>query len=182
MGMDNNSVMVVHGGGVYGNKKETIERWCRQYHDLPKPVKKRLVLENCEKCYSIEDCLIISNKVNIPVVFDTHHFTCYNQLHPDEVTHIKSPEYYMPLILETWNRRGIKPKFHISEQGTGRTGHHSDYVETVPNYLLEIPDKYGVDIDIMIEAKAKEKAIFKLYTKYPQLNCKKRYPFSFKYK
>ena len=181
MGMDNNSVMVVHGGGVYGNKKLTMERWCRQYHDLPESVKKRLVLENCEKCYSIEDCLFISDKVNIPVVFDTHHFSCYNQLHPDEAKHIKSPEYYMPLILETWKRRGIKPKFHISEQGSGRTGHHSDYVETVPNYLLEIPDKYGVDIDIMIEAKAKEKAIFKLYAKYPTLNCKKRYTFSYKY-
>ena len=33
-------------------------------------------------------------------------------------------------------------------------------------------EKYGIDIDIMIEAKMKEQAIFKLYTKYPFLNCK----------
>jgi len=33
--------------------------------------------------------------------------------------------------------------------------------------LLEIPKKYGVDIDIMIEAKKKELAVFKLYKKYP---------------
>ena len=31
----------------------------------------------------------------------------------------------------------------------------------------------GVEIDIMIEAKMKEQAIFKLYEKYPILNCKK---------
>ena len=35
------------------------------------------------------------------------------------------------------------------------------------------PEKYNTDIDIMIEAKKKELAIFKLYKKYPQLNCKK---------
>ena len=36
----------------------------------------------------------------------------------------------------------------------------------------EIPKKFGIDIDIMIEAKHKELAIFKLYEKYPFLNCK----------
>ena len=171
MELDQNSVMVVHGGGVYGDKEKTKERWCNQYQLLPENVKKRLVLENCEKSFSIEDCLEISEKINIPVVFDTHHFECYKLLHKDE--EFKEPEYYMPLILETWNKRGIKPKFHISEQGSGRIGHHSDYVETIPDYLLEIPEKYNQDIDIMIEAKAKELAIFHLYEKYPFLNCLK---------
>ena len=171
MGMDQNSVMVIHGGGVYGNKVETLNRWCEQFQQLPDNVRKRLVLENCEKCFSIEDCLYVSEKVNIPVVFDTHHFECYNKLHPDET--LKYPEEYIQEILKTWARRGIKPKFHVSEQGTGRIGHHSDYIEEIPEYLLEIPSKYGVEIDIMIEAKMKEQAIFKLYEKYPLLNCKK---------
>jgi len=131
-----------------------------------------LVLENCEKCYSIEDCLRISNIINIPVVFDTHHYNCYKELHPNEI--IKYPSEYVPYILESWKRRNIKPKFHISEQGCGRIGHHSDFIETIPDYLLEIPYKYNVDIDIMIEAKMKEQAIFKLYNKYPELNCKKK--------
>ena len=68
--------------------------------------------------------------------------------------------------------RNIKPKFHVSEQGSGRCGHHSQYVETIPHYLLEIPEKYNTDIDIMIEAKMKEQSIFKLYKKYPFLDCK----------
>lgn len=171
MGMDQHSVMVIHGGGVYGNKVQTLNRWCEQFKLLPDNVRKRLVLENCEKCFSIEDCLYVSEKVNIPVVFDTHHFECYNKLHPDET--LKYPEEYIPEILETWARRGIKPKFHVSEQGKGRIGHHSDYIEEIPEYLLEIPIIYGVEIDIMIEAKMKEQAIFKLYEKYPLLNCKK---------
>lgn len=164
------SVMVVHGGGVYGDKQETIKRWCLQYNLLPENVKNRLVLENCEKCFSIEDCLTISEKVNIPVVFDTHHYNCYCKLHPAEI--FLKPNEYMPRILNTWHIRGIKPKFHVSEQGNGRIGHHSDYVEEIPEFLREIYTKYGVAIDIMIEAKMKEQAIFKLYKKYPDLNCK----------
>jgi UV DNA damage endonuclease len=170
IGAGDNSVMVIHGGGVYGDKEETMKRWCKQYKMLPEKVRKRLVLENCEKCFSIKDCLKISDKVNIPVVFDTHHFECYKLLHPNEI--FKTPYYYIPLILYTWNRRNIKPKFHVSEQGSGRCGHHSDYIEEIPKYLLEIPERYKQNIDIMIEAKMKEQSIFKLYEKYPFLNCK----------
>lgn len=172
MGLDNNSVMVVHGGGVYGDKEKTIERWIEQYMKLPENVRARLVLENCEKCYSIEDCLRISDAVNIPVVFDTHHYDCYLQLHPE--VKLKTPREYMPHIIQTWQRRGIKPKFHVSEQGSGRVGHHSDYIETIPYYLMEIPFKYRINIDIMIEAKMKEQAIFKLYEKYPRFDCKRK--------
>ncbi len=172
MGMDKNSVMVVHGGGVYGDKELTIDRWCKQYKMLPKNVQERLVLENCEKCYSIEDCLRISKLLNIPVVFDTHHYECYKKLHKEEI--VKEAEYYIPLILKTWELRGIKPKFHVSEQGKGKIGHHSDYIENIPEYLLEIPKRYGIEIDIMIEAKKKEEAIFKLYKKYEYLNCLKQ--------
>lgn len=167
MGID--SVMVVHGGGLYGDKEKTMERWCEQYKLLPENIRKRLVLENCEKCFSIEDCLKISEKVNIPVVFDTHHYECYNLLHPEN--QMKPAVEYIEAILNTWKRRGIKPKFHVSEQGNGRTGHHSDYIEVIPDYLMEIPEKYNTHIDIMIEAKKKELAIKKLYEKYPQLNC-----------
>ena len=129
------------------------------------------MLQAIKKIFSIEDCLEISNRINIPVVFDTHHFECYKILHPEET--FKDPSYYIPLILKTWTRRGIKPKFHVSEQGDGKIGKHSDYIEILPEYLLEIPEKYGVHIDIMIEAKMKELSIQQLYEKYPQCNCLK---------
>lgn len=163
-------VMVVHGGGIYGDKSATIRRWCDQYLELPAKVRKYLVLENCEKCFNIEDCLLISKIVNIPVVFDTHHYMCYRILHDKEI--FKPASEYIFDILETWARRGLKPKFHVSEQGDGRIGHHSDFVEDIPGYLLKIPKKYGIHIDIMIEAKMKEQSIQKLYLKYPFLNCK----------
>ena len=69
-------------------------------------------------------------------------------------------------------KKRIKPKFHVSNQGSGKIGHHSDYIDILPTYLLEIPEKYGIHIDIMIEAKCKELSILDLYKKYPELNCK----------
>lgn len=166
MCMDQDSVMVVHGGGLYGDKEKTIERWIANFRRLPEPVKARLVLENCEKCFNVEDCLKISEEVNIPVVLDTHHFECYNILHPDnQVEHDIS--YYIPAVLDTWSRKNIKPKFHVSEQAKGfRVGKHSDFIEVLPSYLTDIT----VPVDIMIEAKMKEQAIFKLYSKYPSID------------
>jgi len=170
MGMGDDSVMVVHGGGIYGDKEATKKRWCKQFKMLPDNVRRRLVLENCERCFNIVDCLDVSREIGIPVVLDTHHFECYKLLHPSE--EFLNASEYIPDILKSWSYRGIKPKFHVSEQGSGRCGHHSDYVDIIPHYLLEIHQKYGIHIDVMIEAKMKEQAIFKLYSKYPELNCK----------
>ena len=162
LGVD--SVMVVHGGGIYGDKQATMERWCTQYKVLPDCIKRRLVLENCERCFSIKDCLWVSSQIGIPVVMDSHHHDCYQKLHPLES--LEEGGYYMGDVMQTWIKRGIKPKVHVSEQGSGRCGHHSDYIEELPNYFLEIPQKYDISLDIMIEAKMKEKAIMRLYKKY----------------
>ena len=170
MEMGKDSVMVIHGGGVYGEKEKTKLRWCENYQKLKKNIQDRLVLENCEKSYSIKDCLEMNEICGVPIVFDTHHFECYKLLHPDEI--FKHPSEYIKDILNTWKQKDIKPKFHVSEQGSGKIGHHSDYIEIIPDYLLEIPEKYDIEIDIMIEAKMKELSIQKLYEKYPQCNCK----------
>lgn len=165
MHLDQDSIMVVHGGGVYGDKKSTKERWIKNFNRLPSRVQRRLVLENCEKNFSVLDCLDISEKINIPVVFDTHHHECYQLLHKDE----KMPdmEILMPRILDSWNRRHIKPKFHVSEQRSGaQIGAHSDYISKLPEYLMNI----NQPIDIMIEAKMKEQAIIELYKLYPEIN------------
>lgn len=172
MGADQHSILVVHGGGVYGDKDKTIQRWCTNFERLPEAVRRRLVLENDERCFSPLDCLQISSQVNIPVVFDNHHFECYYSSHEEEREMLGSPSQWIKPCLDTWARRNIRPKFHISEQRVGaRLGSHSDFIQTIPDYYLEIPEKYGVGVDIMVEAKAKEAAILELYRKYPYLKC-----------
>ena len=148
------------------DKPKTKARWITNFKRLPKRVQRRLVLENCEKCFNLADCIEVSQETGIPVVYDTHHYHCYNKLHPDE--HAEEICYYLPAIVKSWTDRGMKPLFHISEQRPGvKTGAHSDLVEIIPDYFFKLSKT--VDIDIMIEAKLKEQAIELLYKKYPQL-------------
>lgn len=161
MGCDDNSIITVHGGGTYKNKEKTKKRWCDNFNLLPSNVKSRLTIENCETQYSIIDCLDISDVCGIPIIFDCHHYACYNKKHSVDI----DIDTYMPYILDTWRDR--RPVFHISEQKLGaRLGSHSDFIKEIPSYLLEIPLKYGVGFDLEVEAKAKEAAIFKLQQKY----------------
>jgi UV DNA damage endonuclease len=168
MGVGPDGILCIHGGGVYGDKEKTIERWISNFSRLPKNVQKRLCIENCERCYSVEDCLRIADACNIPVILDSHHFDCYNLINKDANLVVS---HFLDHVVQTWTRRGITPVFHISEQKEGaRIGAHSDLIENIPEYMLNIPEKYGVSLSIEVEAKGKEAAIFKLYEKYPFLN------------
>jgi len=166
IGCDKQSVMVVHGGGTYCDKTGTTERWIKQFYKLPENVRNRLVIENCERQYTYKDMLYISNKIKRPVVFDTHHHDCYSKF----VEELPNPSEFIDEIVKSWSDLGIIPKFHISEQAPNKkVGAHSDYVENIPDYLFELVKK-GINIDIMIEAKAKEQAVLQLYSKYYKFN------------
>lgn len=166
MNIGQDGTLTVHGGGTYGDKEGTKRRWIEQFGDLPRKVKNRLVIENCEKGYSVRDCLDIAQETGISVVFDSHHYTCYNHFHPDEEQ--ENPEDLVPEVIDTWKDRTVN--FHVSEQRPGApVGTHSDYIEKLPDYFLEIPEKYGREVHIDIEAKMKEQAIFHLYKKYPTI-------------
>ena len=77
-----------------------------------------MVLENCEKMlFNLRLFRNISKSIQesgefLPVVLDTHHFECYKKLHPKEK--FLDPSEYIPMVLETWTDKGIKPKFHVS--------------------------------------------------------------------
>jgi len=189
-GLDPDSIMIVHGGGIYNDKEGTKKRWVDQFFQLPEIVQNRLVIENCERAYSVEDVLEISKQIKRPVVFDTHHHDCHCKLKPISSFfsgHIISNNTWEPTkkilknVIKSWTSLGLTPKFHISEQNVAkRLGAHSDYVETIPDYFFgglrtqsdevlwtsggfgEALDK----VDIMIEAKMKEQATLKLMKKY----------------
>lgn len=166
MDIDENGILTVHGGGTYGDKENTKRRWIEQFDDLPRKVKNRLVIENCEKGYSVRDCIEIANETGISVVFDSHHYECYNHFHKDETQ--EPAEDLIEEVLDTWKSR--IPSFHISEQREGSPiGSHSDYITEIPPFFLSIPEKYNREIHIDVEAKAKEEAIFRLYNKYQDI-------------
>lgn len=170
MELPSDSVMVIHGGGVYCDKLKSSQILTERILQLPEKIKKRLVLENDEKCYSCDDLLPICQKTNIPFVLDIFHYECYSLLHPDIKQ--KNIKELIPEILQTWKVRNIRPKVHLSEQCTplpkkldmSRIGAHSMFVNKIPEILFTMGE-----IDIMLEAKGKEFAVGKIYKLYPKL-------------
>lgn len=167
MDIDSNGILCVHGGGVYGDKEASTRRWIEQFGDLPRKVRDRLAIENDEKCYSVRDCLTIAQECKIPMIYDTHHHTCYH-CHYNKDDLEEDIEDMMDEIVETW--QGLPPVFHISEQAPNKNvGAHSDFIEVIPQHLLDVPEKYNTSINIEVEAKAKEAAILKLMKKYKEI-------------
>ncbi len=141
-------------------RKRQRNRWCENYKKLPEHIRRRQHVEKIASvnCFSVQDCLDISKMCGVPVL-DTHHFYCYSEINKTDPRNHWSIIFHR--VLETWG--DIKPKFHVSEQGAGKIGHHSDFIEEIPDELLEIPELlYDVDIDIMIEAKRKELNYFQV--------------------
>ena len=163
MNVDHSGILCIHGGGIYGDKETTMRRWVEQFDDLPANVKPRIAIENCEKCYSVRDCLQLAEACNIPVILDSHHYNCYSILHPD--IQQESLSDILPEVVETWTKSGRTPLFHVSDQAENKPiGSHHDYVEHLPQEFLDISIDQPIDIEV--EAKAKEAAIFKLKHKY----------------
>ena len=142
----------IHCNGVYGDKISAMDRFIKNFQRLSKSVQKRLTIENDDKAsmYSVKDLMYIHNAIKIPIVFDYHHHTfCTGDLSEQEA---------LQLAINTWPK-GITPVVHYSESKALHEENtklkpqaHSDYIES-------LPDTYGNDVDIMVEAKAKELAI-----------------------
>lgn len=155
---DRDAVMILHMGGMFGSKQETLQRFRENYAKLSESVKRRLVLENDDMAWSVHDLLPICEELNIPFVLDFHHHNIV--FDKDKIREgTKDIMELFPAIRETWIRKGITQKMHYSEQTPAaitpmQRRKHSPRVMTLP--------PCAPDMDLMIEAKDKEQAVFEL--------------------
>jgi UV DNA damage endonuclease len=152
------AVMILHMGGMFGSKSETLDRFRENYAKLSPSIKNRLVLENDDMSWNVHDLLPVCQELNIPMVLDFHH---HNIIFDAEKIREGTKEIQMlfPEIRETWTRKGITQKMHYSEQTPAaitrmQRRKHSPRVATLPPC-----DRF---MDLMIEAKDKEQAVFEL--------------------
>ncbi len=78
MELDPSAKIQIHVGGVYGNKAMNIQRFITRFSTLDEGVRRRLVIENDGKLYSVKDCLQIHRETGIPVLFDAYHHELNN--------------------------------------------------------------------------------------------------------
>ena len=152
------AVMILHMGGMFGDKGETLDRFRQNYPRLNQDIKNRLVLENDDMGWSVHDLLPICEELNIPLVLDYHH----HNIVFDETQIREGTRDIMDLydrISATWKRKDITQKMHYSEPTPAaitaqKRRKHSPRVKTLPPCAPEM--------DLMIEAKDKEQAVFEL--------------------
>ncbi len=155
MGLDENAIMVIHVGGVYGDKKASLERFKYNFQKLPTSVKKRIAIENDDTSYSISDVLELCKFLQRPMVLDVHHHNCYNQ--GEELID------FLEDIFSTWENLKRPPKIHFSSpKSKEQPLYHADYIDTssFKEFLILASDFH---FDVMIEAKKQDAALLKLW-------------------
>ena len=143
----------IHCNGVYGDKIAAMDRFCENFEKLSDSVKKRLTVENDDKAsmYSVKDLMYIHHKIGIPIVFDYHH----HQFCTGDLTEQQA----LILAVSTWNKSGVKPVVHYSESKALHENDTKLKPQAHSDYITNLPDTYNIDVDVMVEAKAKELAI-----------------------
>lgn len=138
----------IHCNGVYGDKQSAMDRFCKNFERLPESVQTRLTVENDDKAsmYSVKDLMYIHERIGIPIVFDYHH----HKFNTGGLTE----EEALKLAVSTWG--DIKPVVHYSESKSLHENNESIKPQAHSDYISETINTYGLDVDVMIEAKAKE--------------------------
>ena len=137
-------------------KDNSIKRFINNFNKLPQEIKGVIAIENDDKVFNIIDCINISKKIKCPIIFDYHHFICNNNGE-------KIEDFFID-ILKSWHNK--TPKIHFSSPKSKLKKEfrsHNDYINSdIFISLLDLIKNYTNSIDIMIEAKRTDEAMFKL--------------------
>ena len=150
MGLDSTAKLQIHAGGAYGDKGSALARWVETFHTLlPEAVKRRLVVENDDRLYSLRECLSLHDETGVPILFDNFHHECLNHGEPMSEA--------LRLAASTWHpeRDGALMMDYSSQAPDERRGKHTDTL--VPELFNAFVDELdGLNVDMMLEIKDKE--------------------------
>ena len=145
-------VIVLHGGGAAGGIPSAIERLERGLSLLSPRARRRIALENDDRCFTPRSLEPLCSRAGVPLVYDAHHHRCL----PDGLSVSEASE----VAFATWGDR--EPYAHISSPRDGWQGSnpraHADYIDPADFPTLWLDRTLTVDV----EAKAKERAVLAL--------------------
>ena len=169
LGCGPDATVVVHVGGMYGDRSSALDRWARAWERLSAGAQRRIGLENDERLFTMADALELHRRTGVRVVYDHHHA----RINPGAMP----PGEALAAACGTWPP-GVRPKVHLSSPrlsvdvvkrpvpGTRRRrdvavapalGPHADLVS--PWDLADLMAIAPGPIDVMLEAKAKDVAL-----------------------
>lgn len=150
MGLDEEHKVVIHGGGLYGDREGSTARLIEALKNLPDNIRNRLVIENDERYFNLAQIVDVSEKTGIPAIFDLHH----HQINPGDAAGEEAARALLLRLRGVWNCR---PKVHLSSQKpNARIGAHDEMLHEKD--IATLCDILPFEADLMVEAKAKEVA------------------------
>jgi UV DNA damage endonuclease len=155
MELDKSAKIQIHVGGAYGDKQKSIERFIERFDELDDSVVQRLVIENDDKLYDLNDCLKINAEIHIPILFDNFHNKLHNSATPTKHESFK-------LAMKTWNEKtdGIPMVDYSSKKDNGSPRQHAETIN-IEDFDLFLKQTMPFDFDVMLEIKDKEKSAIK---------------------
>ena len=144
----------IHVGGAYGEHDKAMARFCKNFKRLSAGAQARLTVENDDKAsmYSVKDLMYLHEHIGIPITFDYHHHK-FN-------TGGLSEQEALELAMSTWPD-DIVPVVHYSESRSREYEDPKIRPQAHSDYIIDYIDTYGNEVDIMVEAKAKELAVLR---------------------
>jgi UV DNA damage endonuclease len=151
------AIVVLHVGARGDDRAAACDRFVAGFELLSERARARLVLENDDRLFSLADVMRLSSRTGVRIVWDAHHHACHN---PDGIPERDA----LRLAIGTWPR-GVVPKIHYSSPRTAEvpvTRAHAEYIDRAAfeRFLREV--LRGANVDVMLEAKAKDLALRRL--------------------
>ncbi|HEY8449891.1 MAG TPA: hypothetical protein VIL95_05355 [Bacillota bacterium] len=120
---------------------------------------RRLVLENDDRVFALEDVLPLAEAHGLAVAFDWHHHRC----NPGGAT---DGDELVELLLRAFSGwRDRPPKVHVSSPRSSKQPRaHADYVDPsfIEPFLAVLARLPVSEVDMMVEAKQKDLAALRL--------------------
>lgn len=154
LGAPSSSRIILHVGGVYGNRRDAVKRFEKRCSRLPENIRARLALENDERSYAIDEVHALCRSLELPAVLDVLHFA----LLPPAKGGVR---HWLEQCAGTWKPADGRQKIHYSQQAPGgRPGSHSRTIdgEEFARFHSGVSD---LPLDVMLEVKDKNLSAMK---------------------
>jgi len=150
LGMDTSAKIQIHIGGVYGDRAGSMDRFARRCQELDPAIRRRLVIENDDRSYPLQDCLRLHARTGTPVLFDSFH----HQLNNRGETLAQA----FAAFTATWAKAdGLPMVDYSSQKPGGRRGEHVTAID-LDDWAAFVRTAQGYDFDVMLEIKNKERS------------------------
>ncbi len=155
MKLNTSAKIQIHVGGTYEDKEKSMQRFVTRFRMLDDSTLRRLVIENDDKLYDLNDCLKINTQIQIPILFDVFH-------HRLNSSGNQTIEESFKLATKTWNekRDGIPMVDYSSQEPNGSPRRHAETIN-IEDFDLFLKHTEPFDFDVMLEIKDKEKSAIK---------------------